>query len=126
MPTIAEEKEEAMEESQQNDEQLEEVDEQEKTKLDCSPEAAETVEASVEDEEEKEEEALSLRLSRRGRSTPTKSNSESPSKRGRATRGQKREVLMRILSGTERPGLNPSNKKVIKITGYLTKFWVFR
>ncbi len=72
------------------------VDEQEKeqTKLDCSPEAvetAETVEASM--EEEKEEEALSLRLSRRGRSTPTKSSSESPSKRGRSTRGQKIEVI---------------------------------
>ena len=78
--------------------QLQSVEEeQENAKLDRSPEtveAAETVEASVEDEGEKEEEALNLRLGRRGRSTPTKSSSESPSKRGRATRGQKREVRL--------------------------------
>lgn len=38
-----------------------------------------------------EDQALSLRTTRRGRATPTKSSSESPNKRGRATRGQKRE-----------------------------------
>lgn len=60
----------------------------------------EPVQAAAEDDEEKEgqqaeeeDQALSLRLSRRGRATPTKSTTESPSKRGgRSTRGQKREV----------------------------------
>ena len=62
-----------------------------------SPNRQEQEEANIEDDVEKddddeeEEEEVSLRSNRRGRATPTKS-ATTPTKRGRATRGQKREV----------------------------------
>ena len=64
----------------------------EKAAAAAAPEAEPEVDvaAGKEEDDEEEEEEVSLRSSRRGRATPTKSPAQT--KRGRATRGQKRDV----------------------------------
>ena len=105
-PEPEREPEDAEENRESPEEQPKSLDDEASGAMDVEPEV--DVAGKEEEEAEEEEEEVSLRSSRRGRATPTKSPAQS--KRGRATRGQKRDVS--CPSSSLKSSLQPPFKQI--------------